>query len=315
MDSTTTSWLPSVSSTTAGDVDALFNFILYAGGVMFAIVVGAVALFVWRYRRRGKAGLTSGVDHSLSLEITWTLIPVILILIVFFWGFNDYMRMNIVPHDALEIKVTGQRWFWTFDYPDGVNTVNELVVPIGKPVELLMSSTDVIHSFFVPDFRVKMDVLPNRYTVTWFEATRLGEFPLYCAEYCGKGHSEMLAVVRVVDDSSYVAWLESNQSLGEGLTLEEYGEQLYRTKACVTCHSNDGTVRDGPSFKDRFGTEVLMSDGSRVIVDENYIRESILNPKSRIANGFQPIMPTFQGLLRDRQIDALVAYIKSLNQE
>lgn len=282
---------------------------------MFAIVVGAVALFVWRYRRRGKAGLTSGVDHSLSLEITWTLIPVILILIVFFWGFNDYMRMNIVPHDALEIKVTGQRWFWTFDYPDGVNTVNELVVPIGKPVELLMSSTDVIHSFFVPDFRVKMDVLPNRYTVTWFEATRLGEFPLYCAEYCGKGHSEMLAVVRVVDDSSYVAWLESNQSLGEGLTLEEYGEQLYRTKACVTCHSNDGTVRDGPSFKDRFGTEVLMSDGSRVIVDENYIRESILNPKSRIANGFQPIMPTFQGLLRDRQIDALVAYIKSLNQE
>lgn len=315
MDSTATSWLPSASSTTAGDVDALFNFILYAGGVMFAIVVLTVVLFVWRYRRRGKAGLTSGVDHSLGLEITWTVVPVILIMIVFIWGFTDYMRMSVVPHDALEIKVTAQRWFWTFDHPDGANALNELVVPVGRPIKLLMSSTDVIHSFFVPDFRVKMDVLPNRYTVTWFEATRTGEFPLYCAEYCGKGHSEMLAVVRVVDDSSYVAWLESSQSLGEGLTLEEYGKQLYRAKACVTCHSNDGTVLDGPSFKGRFGIEALMNDGTRVIVDENYIRESILNPKTRIVNGFEPIMPTFQGLLRDRQIDALVAYIKSLNQE
>lgn len=314
MDMVSSPWLPSAASTQAGDVDALFNFILYASIAFFLIVLVGVVVFAWRYRRRGKAGLTSGKDHSLALEITWTAIPIVLIIIVFIWGFRGYMRANVVPNDALEVKVTGQKWFWSFDYPEGASAVNELVVPVHKPIKLLMSSKDVIHSFFVPNFRVKMDVLPNRYTMAWFEATAEGTYPLYCAEYCGKGHSEMLGTVRVVNDSTYNAWLESSTVLGEGLSLEEYGEQLYTAKACVTCHSLDGTIKEGPSFRGLYGTQTLLQDGARVTVDENYVRESILNPRAKIVNGFQPVMPTFQGILKDRQVDALIAYIKSLRE-
>jgi len=315
MDSTGSFWLPPQSSTMAGEVDALFNFILYTSTVFFAIVVFGVIFFGLRYRRRGKTGLTTGKDHNLILEITWTAIPTVLIMIVFFWGFKDYMRQTVAPAHAIEVKVTGQKWFWTFDYPEGANAVNELVVPVSKPIKLLMSSTDVIHSFFVPNFRIKMDVLPNRYSVSWFEATREGEYDLYCTEFCGKGHSEMIGKVKVVSDSAYAAWLEASTVLGEGLTLEEYGEQLYTSKACVTCHTLDGSRLEGPGFLGRFGSEVLMSDGSRVLMDENYMRESILNPKAKVANGYQPVMPTFQGVLKDRQVDALIAYIKMLNQK
>jgi len=314
MDSTGSFWLPPQSSTMAGEVDALFNFILYVSAVFFAIVVFSAIFFGLRYRRRGKTGLTTGKDHNLFLEIAWTAVPTVLIVIVFFWGFKDYMRMVITPAYAIEVKVTGQKWFWTFDYPEGANTVNELVVPVSQPVKLLMSSTDVIHSFFVPSFRIKMDVLPNRYSVTWFEATREGEYDLYCTEFCGKGHSEMIGKVKVVSDSAYTAWLDAATVLGEGLTLEEYGKQLYTSKACATCHTLDGSRLEGPSFLGRFGSEVLMSDGSRILMDENYMRESILNPKAKVVEGYQPVMPTFQGILKDRHIDALIAYIKKINQ-
>lgn len=315
MDTTGSFWLPSQSSTMAGEVDALFHFILYASTVFFAIVVFSVIFFGLRYRRRGKTGLTTGKDHNLLLEITWTAIPTVLILIVFFWGFKGYMKQVVAPSHSIEVKVTGQKWFWTFDYPEGANAVNELVVPVSQPVKLLMSSADVIHSFFVPVFRIKMDALPNRYTISWFEATREGEYDLYCTEFCGKGHSEMVGKVKVVSDSAYAAWLEASTVLGEGLTLEEYGEQLYTAKACVTCHTLDGSELEGPSFLGRYGGEVLMSDGSRVPMDENYMRESILNPKAKIAEGYQPVMPTFQGVLKNRQVDALIAYIKKLNQQ
>jgi len=293
----------------------LFNFILYASVVLFGIVVAGIIVFALRYRRQGKAGLTGGKDHNIVLEITWTAIPTVLILIVFFWGFKDFVKLHVVPANAIEIKVTGQKWFWSFDYPDGATAVNELIVPVNKPIKLLMSSKDVIHSFFVPNFRVKMDLLPNRYTVTWFEATQMGEYELYCTEFCGKGHSEMIGTVKVVSDSGYNAWVAASTVLGEGLTLEEYGEQLYTTRACNTCHSLDGSKIEGPSFLGRFGTQVTMQDGSTALFDENYARESILDPKARIVQGFQPVMPTFQGILKDRQVDALIAYIKSLNQK
>lgn len=315
MDTTGSVLMPSASSSIAGEVDALFNFILWSGLVFLGIVVFAIAWSSIRYRRRGKAGLTSGKDHSLPLEIIWTVIPTIMVLIVFFWGFKSYIRMNIVPADAIEIKVTGQKWFWTFDHPGGANAVNELVVPVNKPIKLLMSSMDVIHSFFVPNFRVKMDVLPNRYTVTWFKALHTGEFDLYCTEFCGTGHSDMLGKVRVVSDSAYVAWVDASATFGEGLSPVEFGQQLYKTKACVTCHSLDGSRKDGPSFKGRFGTMALMSDGSRVLVDENFLRESILDPRSQVANGYQAIMPTFQGILKPQHVDALIAFIKSINTD
>jgi len=315
MDSTGSFWLPSQSSTLSGGVDALFHFILYASTVFFAIVVFSVIYFGLRYRRRGKTTLTSGKDHNLALEITWTAIPTVLIMIVFFWGFKGYMRQAVAPSHAIEVKVTGQKWFWTFDYPEGANAVNELVVPVSKPIKLLMSSADVIHSFFVPSFRVKMDVVPNRYSVTWFEATKEGEYDLFCSEYCGQGHSKMIGKVKVVNDSAYAAWLDASTVLGEGLSLEEYGEQLYKQKACVTCHTIDGSRLEGPSFLGIYGSMVTLSDGSKVLMDENYIRESILSPKAKIVEGYQPVMPTFQGVLKERQIDALIAFIKKLNQK
>jgi cytochrome c oxidase subunit 2 len=314
MDTTGTLFLPPGSSTMAGDVDAVFNLILYVGIFFFVLVVALAAFFVIRYRRRGRPGLTSGEDHNLKLEILWTVVPSIILLVFFIVGFRAFLRMNIVPKDAMEIKVTAQRWMWAFDYPEGASTINELVVPINRPVKVLMSSTDVIHSFFVPEFRVKMDVLPNRYTITWFEATKTGEYDLLCAEYCGKGHSEMLAKVKVVSEEEYKTWLETATAFDESIPLEEHGARLYRSKACYTCHTVDGSGSVGPTFKGAFGLEVVLSDGSKVEFDENYIRESILNPRSKLVMGFKPVMPTYQGRLNNREIDALIEYLKSLRE-
>lgn len=313
MDSTGTLFMPPGRSTIAGEVDTLFYFIFYTSVVFFAIVVFGITFFSIRYRRQRKAGLTSGMAHNTKLEILWSVIPTILVVIVFFWGFKVFIKMHVPPKDALEIKVTGQKWFWTFVYPNGSNSLNELVVPVGKPVKLLMSSRDVIHSFFVPDFRIKMDVLPNRYTVTWFEATDPGIYNLFCTEYCGKGHSEMLGKVKVLPEREYLAWLESGSGGGEGKTPEEFGAELYVSKACVTCHSVDGTLLVGPSFKGIFGHVTQLEEGE-AMVDENYLRESILNPQAKIVAGFEPVMPTYQGVLNDRQLDALIAYIKSLKE-
>jgi cytochrome c oxidase subunit 2 len=311
MDTTGSVFLPPAGSTIASDVDPLWNFIFYVSVILFALVGGAIVFFLVRYRRRTEGELTSGVDHNLPLEIVWTAVPTVLILIVFVWGFKGFLKMQVPPGDAIEVKVTGQRWFWTFDYPDGVNSVNELVVPVDKPVKLLMSSTDVIHSFYVPNFRIKMDVVPNRYTITWFEATRTGDYNLFCTEYCGKGHSEMLGVVRVVNEREYDEWLEKSTS-GEGMTLEEFGKSLYTRKACNTCHSLDGSKLVGPSFKGAYGRLAIFKDGTQLTIDENYIRESILNPQAKVAAGYDPVMPSYQGILKDRQIDALIAYIRSL---
>ncbi len=243
------------------------------------------------------------------------MVPIILVIIVFFWGFNTYMKLQIVPRDAIEIKVTGRQWMWVFDYPNGSNSINELVVPVDQPVKLLMSSDDVIHSFYVPQFRIKQDVVPNRYTVAWFEASRTGEFDIYCAEFCGDSHSEMRGAVRVVSREDYTAYLEGGGAQGEaaGVSLVDLGRQLYSSRACNTCHTTDGSASVGPTFRNLYGHEVTMSDGSSITVDENYIRESLLNPQANIVRGYQPVMPTFQGLLSDRQIDGLVAYLKSLS--
>jgi cytochrome c oxidase subunit 2 len=274
--------------------------------------VALITIFVVKYRRRGKDELTTGVAHNTTLEVLWTVIPTVLVMIIFVWGFKSYIKFYVAPKDAMEIKVTGQKWFWSFDYPQGANTVNELTVPVGKPVKLLLSSRDVLHSFYVPNFRIKMDVLPNRYTVAWFEATAVGDYQIFCTEYCGKGHSEMLAKVKVLGEREFATWLESSAGMGEGMSLEEFGAQLYKSRACVTCHTLDGVKLVGPSFKGVFGREETMTDGKRFTVDENYIRESILDPRAHIVNGYDPVMPTYQGILKDRQIDALIAFIKTL---
>jgi len=314
MDTTATFWLPTAGSTVAGDVDSLFMFIFWMSTFFFLLILGMIIFFSVRYRRRrGDAErLDTGMSHSRALEALWIGIPLILVMIIFGWGFRGYMRMRVVPANALEVKVTGQKWFWSFEYPEGATTVNELVVPEGQAVKLLMSSQDVIHSFYVPAFRIKQDVLPNRYTVTWFEATKAGDYDLFCAEYCGTKHSEMLGKVRVLPHREYTAWLEEAAFSGEGMSPVDLGQKLYVSKACITCHTIDGRPGNGPTFQNLFGHSAEMADGSVIEVDENYIRESILSPRAKIVAGFQPIMPTYQGLLKDREIDALVAYIKTL---
>ncbi|MFC1729466.1 cytochrome c oxidase subunit II [candidate division KSB1 bacterium] len=311
-DTTGTFWMLSQASTMSGEVDAIFYFIYYVAVFFFLLIVSSIVFFAIRYRRRGAPGLTSGVDHNIKLEIAWTAIPSIILLIIFIWGFQGFIRFNVAPKDALEIKVTGQRWFWSFDYPNGANVQNELVVPSGIPVKLLMSSRDYIHSFFIPEFRTKMDVLPNRYTVTWFEAVRQGTFDLFCAEYCGTQHSSMTGVVRVASETEFNRWLEEQTAFDETVPPEERGESLFRRKQCYTCHSTDGSPNQGPTFQKLFGKQERLTDGSSVTVDENYIRESILVPAAKVVAGYQNIMTTYQGLLSDRELDDLIAFIKSL---
>ncbi|MBN1479918.1 cytochrome c oxidase subunit II [candidate division KSB1 bacterium] len=314
-DTTGTLFLPPQSSTLAGEVDALFNFVLYVSIVFFLIIVLGSAYFALRYRKRRTEQLDTAPSHSAALELAWTIIPVILVFTTFFWGFKVYLKMHIVPKDAIEVKVTAQKWFWSFDYTkENVNSVNELVVPVNKPVQLTMSSTDVIHSFYVPGFRIKMDVLPNRYTVTWFEASNPGSYDLFCSEYCGSGHSEMIGKVRAVSDRDYKEWLDSVGLGGEEIPLIELGAKAYSAKACNTCHSIDGRPGIGPSFKGHFGSQQKMADGTTVTVDENYVRESILNPNAKVVQGYQSVMPSYQGLLKGREIDALIEYIKSLQE-
>ncbi len=317
MDTTGTFWMPEGSSTVAGEVDALFYFILWASVFFFLLIVGLSVYFIIKYRRReDRPDATSHVAYNVKLEIVWTLVPIILVIIVFAWGFNTFMKLQVVPRDALEIKVTGRQWMWVFDYPNGSNSINELVVPVNQPVKLLMSSDDVIHSFYVPQFRIKQDVVPSRYTITWFEASRTGTFDIYCAEFCGDGHSEMLGTVRVVSRDDYASYLEGGPAgeAPDGQSLVAQGKQLYTSRACNTCHSVDGSANVGPTLQNLYGHEVTLSDGSTVMADENYLRESILNPQAKITQGFQPVMPTFQGLVNDRQLDALVAYLKSLSE-
>ena len=315
MNSSPSFWLPAPLSTLAPQVDSLFYFILYVSIFFFILIVACSAYFVIRYRRKSgeEPGLTSGKAHNVPLEVVWTVIPTIILMVIFVWGFEAFIKFRVIPKDSIEIKVTGQRWFWNFDYDAGFSSTNELVVPVNRPVHLLMSSTDVIHSMFIPSFRVKQDVLPNRYSQLWFEATETGEYHLFCTEYCGTNHSEMIGKVRVLSTADYLVWEEKQQAANTDLSPVDLGAKLYNSKTCFTCHSLDGSTLIGPSFKDRFGKTAQFTDGSSARMDENYMRESILNPQSKIVKGYAPVMPTFQGLLTDREIDALIAYIKSLN--
>lgn len=305
-------WMtPEVASTIAEKVDTISYFILLVSVFFFFLIFIAMIVFIVKYRRIGDSKATSQVDHNLRLEIVWTVIPTILLMIMFVWGFHVYLEMSVPPKDAIEIRVTGQKWFWTFDYANGASSPGELVVPVNTPIKTLISSKDVIHSMYVPAFRIKMDALPNRYTVTWFEATKIGEYPLYCTEFCGTQHSGMRAKVRVVSKEDYLAWVDQASSGGEGVTPEAYGEVLYKKYACSTCHSLDGSKITGPTWQGIWGRKENTSKG-QVVVDENYVRESILVPTAKIVEGYQPVMPSYQGILKDKDIDALIAYMKTL---
>lgn len=294
-------------------VDSLFLFILALSAFFFTGIVAVLLYFVFKYRRRGAAQRTSAVHGNLTIEVVWAAIPAVLLVVIFGWGFRDFLYLGVAPRNAIEIRVTGQKWSWTFDYPKSGITSTELTVPVGRPVKLIMSSTDIIHSFYIPAFRVKRDVLPNRYTELWFEALERGTYPVLCAEYCGTGHSKMLAEVKVVSDKEFQDWIDSGGGLsGEGMSSVEFGKLLFTKQGCATCHSVDGTKKVGPSLLKKFGSQERLTTGGTVLVDENYLRESIMEPNAKVVVGYEPVMPTYSGRLKDNQINALNDYIKSL---
>ena len=305
--------LPVEGSTHAREVDDLYMFLVYLSIFFFVLVAGLTLWSVWRYRF--KAGRTTPhiTDH-MGLELTWSVIPLILVMGVFFWGMQGFMQGTVAPGDAMEITVTAKKWVWQFEYADGTRTLNEVHVPVGKPVRFVMGSEDVIHSFFVPDMRVKQDVVPGRYTDVWFTPDQEGLHRVTCAEYCGKGHSDMAARIWVDSPDKYKKWMEDGGDEWKTMTPQAYGALLYESKGCSTCHSVDGSrvQSGGPSWKGIFGRMEKMSDGKELRIDENYIRESINLPQAKIVAGFEPIMPTYQGMLREREMNALIAYIKSL---
>jgi cytochrome c oxidase subunit 2 len=297
-------------ASSAADTDNLFTFITLIT-IFFFFFNGALILYaVRKWRRRSPNEVTPHITHDTRMELLWSIIPLITVMGIFFWGFKGYIKATVPPTDSLEIVVTGKKWVWAFEYPDGTRTLNTVHVPVGRPVRFIMQSEDVIHSFFVPAMRIKRDVLPGRYTELWFTPDTPGQYQIFCAEYCGKGHSDMLAKVFVDTPELYDVFLREGDEEVRKMPLKELGQLVYENKGCATCHSLDGSRGQGPSFKGVFGRVEKGADGKEYKVDENYIRQSILMPQAVVVQGFEPIMPTFQGLLRDREILAVIEFLK-----
>jgi cytochrome c oxidase subunit II len=298
---------PQRASSMAGNVDALFIFLLIISGLMTGLIFVAVVYFAARYRHR-KGVPAEQVEGSTALEFTWTIIPLGVFMVIFAWGAVVYFNSRTPPRGATEVYVVAKQWMWKLQHAEGQREINELHVPVGRDVKLIMTSQDVIHSFFVPAFRMKHDVVPGRYAVIWFRATKPGTYHLFCTQYCGTQHSGMIGSIVVMEPAQYEAWM-SGSSSGP---LSVAGEKIFAELGCSTCHRADTQGR-GPNLQGIFGRPVLLQDGRTVTADENYIRESILDPGSKIVSGFKPVMPTFQGLVSEEQLNALVAYVKSLS--
>lgn len=328
--------MPVQNSTYAGFVDTAYNWIYYLCVVFFLGINGLMAYFVWRYHRKSPHELGSGPTHNTMLEVTWSVIPFLLVIIMFGYGFRGYADITRPPSEGYEIDVLGKTWAWEFTYPDGTVT-SELHVPVGNPVILTMTSNDVIHSLFLPVCRAKKDVVPGRYHKMWFETLGPGDFDLFCTEYCGTGHSDMITrfIVHPIDEPfdmgegkdpllPFDEWLvvasdiEKNPEFldEEGNYLPaKAGASLYEKRGCVQCHSIDGSRKVGPSFKGSFGTMIeIEGQSEQVPMDENYIRESIIKPMEKIHKGYPAKMPSYAGSLKTKEINALIAFIKSLKE-
>ena len=298
---------PAQASTIAGRVDALYFFLIAISAFFSVLIAALVVVFAVRYRRRGPGELPRPIHGSLVLELVWTVIPLVISLGTFVWSADVYVSGRRVPPGAMEVFVVGKRWMWKTQHMTGQREINELHVPIGVPVKLTLASEDVIHSFFIPAFRMKQDAVPGRYTTAWFEATQTGTFHLFCAEYCGTKHSQMIGWIHVMEPAAFQSWLAGGAT---GSPAQE-GEKLFQSLACITCHRADSQGR-GPRLEGLFGRTVRLSTGETLVADADYIRESILNPTAKVVDGYQPIMPTFQGLVTEEGVMELVAYIQSL---
>lgn len=307
-------WLPLFperASSHAGRVDALYFFLVAVSGFFALLITVLIIYYAIKYRRRSSDELGTPILGSMRLEVIWVVIPLILSMVIFLWGANVFFELSSIPAEHLDIYVVAKQWMWKFQHQDGQREINELHVPVNRNVQLTMATEDVIHSFYVPAFRIKADVVPGRYNTTWFKATKPGRYHLFCAEYCGTNHSGMGGWVVVMEPSEYQAWLSGGPAEG---SLASRGQKLFQDLACNTCHRSDRQGR-GPMLEGLFGKPVLLSNGETVIADESYIRESILYPKAKIVAGFRPLMPTFKGLITEEQLLELVAYIKSLGAQ
>lgn len=303
---------PQQGSALASEVDHLVLFAL-AGAVFFSTLIAVlVVTFAVKYRRRHVDQIGVEVENEkvkLALEIGWSAIPLAILLLLFAWGTKVFFMQTRPPSNAVQYTVVGKQWMWKIQHPEGNREINELHVPLGQPVKLLMTSEDVIHDFFVPVFRIHVDVLPDRYTTYWFQATKVGAFHFFCGQYCGVEHSKMVGTVHVMEPHDYEVWLAGGKP---GQTPLASGEDLFVARACNTCHRSDSSAR-APILNGIFGRAVMLSDGRSVTADENYIRESILNPHGKVVAGYQPIMPTFKGTVSEEELMLLVAYVKSLS--
>ncbi|MBI4565807.1 MAG: cytochrome c oxidase subunit II [Planctomycetes bacterium] len=302
---------PEQASTMAGRIDALFFALLGVAGFFTALIFGLILVFAIRYRRRPGRSSVFRTREPLWMELTWTAVPLAIAVGIFIWGAALYVEAARPPAGALQVFVVGKQWMWKIQHPEGPREINELHVPVGRPIRLTLASEDVIHSFYVPAFRMKQDAVPGRTTVAWFEATRPGVHRLFCAEYCGAGHSAMTGRVVVMEPREYERWLEGG---GRGETIEASGRRLAERLGCLTCHVPGGGDR-GPDLVGLFGKEVRLRDGTARIADEAYVRESILDPAAKITAGYEPLMPTYQGQIGEEDMLRILAWLKSLNEQ
>lgn len=303
-------FFPPAASTVATEVDLLYLFITALSAFFVVLVATLVVVFAVKFRRRHPDEVGADIHGSLAAELTWTFVPLVLSLVMFFWGADLFFRLSRPPVDAVEMFVVGKQWMWKIQHPDGTREINQMHVPAGQNIRLTLGSEDVIHDYAIPAFRVRTDVVPGKLTTLWFNATKPGTYHLFCAEYCGTNHSGMIGEVIVMEPDDYLAWL-SGGAAGPAVPPAQAGEQLFAENACITCHTGQPNAI-GPNLAGIFGSERALADGRTVLADDNYLRESIMVPTAKVHAGYQPIMPPFQGRVTEEQLMQLIAYVKSL---
>jgi cytochrome c oxidase subunit 2 len=299
---------PEQASNLAPEVDNLYFFITAVTAFFALLVVVFVVIFAIKYRDRTGEKVGAPITGSIPLELVWSIVPFFISMAIFGWSTIVFFHLVRAPDQTLEIYSTGKRWMWRFQHLDGQSEINELHVPLGRPVKVIFTSEDVLHSLYVPAFRVKADAIPGRYSSVWFTPTRVGEYHLFCAEYCGTKHSGMIGRVVVLEPNDYQAWLSGG---GGGLPMQARGEQLFQQLGCASCHLADGSGR-GPSLLGKYGAQETLSNGATVNVDDTYIRESVLTPQQRLVAGYGPVMPTFQGQVNENGLMSLIEYSTTL---
>ncbi len=301
--------MPEQASSLASEVDAVYWFLIAVSAFFTVLIAFLIIYFAIKYRRGSPADRTVGKSHFYALELTWIVVPFALTMVMFFWGARIYFRQSRAPAEAMEINCVARQWMWKFQHPAGQAEINDLHVPLGQPVKINMISEDVIHSLYVPAFRIKQDVLPGRYTSLWFRPTKVGQYHLFCAEYCGAKHSEMRGTVHVMEPSQYQSWLAGGRAVQSPAMA---GRRLFEQLRCDTCHLSGGMTGRGPSLVGLFGKTVPLHGGQTVVADETYLRESILRPAAKVVAGYQPIMPAYEGQIGEEGLLQLIAEIKSL---